>query len=88
MGVLLSVESKLDAAVISSLVLFLGSTIALWDKSVEHLSTTSLGRVMLVYSTPMNFIIYNVSAVPVIYCPCWNDFVITKKSERQMFIIS
>ena len=54
-------------AVISSFVLFLGSTIALWNKPVEHLAETSLGRVMLVYSTPLNFIIYNVSALPVIY---------------------
>jgi hypothetical protein len=53
--------------VISSFLLFLGSTIALWNKPVEHLAETSLGRVMLVYSTPLNFIIYNVSALPVIY---------------------
>jgi hypothetical protein len=55
------------AAVISSIVLFLGSTIALWNKPVEYLATTSLGRIMLVYSTPLNFVLYNVSALPVIY---------------------
>jgi hypothetical protein len=54
-------------AVVSSLLLFLGSTIALWNRPIDYLATTSLGKVMLVYSTPVNFIIYNVSAVPVIY---------------------
>jgi uncharacterized membrane protein YdjX (TVP38/TMEM64 family) len=53
-------------AVISSVILFLGSTVALWNKPVEHLAQTSLGRIMLVYATPLNFIIYNVSALPVI----------------------
>ena len=52
---------------ISSLLLFLGSTIALWNKPVEDLAETALGRIMLVYATPSNFIIYNVSALPVIY---------------------
>jgi hypothetical protein len=54
-------------AVISSLILFLGSTIALWNKPVEELAQTSLGRIMLVYAKPLNFVIYNVSALPVIY---------------------
>lgn len=54
-------------AVISSVILFLGSTIALWNKPVEDLAETALGRIMLVYATPSNFIIYNVSALPVIY---------------------
>jgi len=51
-------------ALTSSLILFLGSTIALWNKPVEELAATSLGRIMLVYATPLNFIIY----MPVIYC--------------------
>jgi hypothetical protein len=53
--------------VTSSVILFFGSTIALWNKPVENLAATSLGRVMLVYAAPLNFIIYNVSALPVIY---------------------
>jgi len=54
-------------AVISSLLLFLGSTIVLWNKPSENLAETALGRIMLIYSTPFNFIIYNLSALPVIY---------------------
>ena len=54
-------------AVISSVILFLGSTIALWNKPIEYLAETALGKIMLVYATPFNFIIYNVSAIPVIY---------------------
>ena len=54
-------------AVISSVVLFLGSTIALWNKPVEHLAQTRLGKIMLGYASPFNFIIYNLSALPVIY---------------------
>src|SRR5947208_1902158 len=55
------------AAAISSLMLFLGSTIALWNKPIENLAETVLGRTMLVYATPPNFVIYNLSALPVIY---------------------
>ena len=54
-------------AVITSLILFLGSTIALWNKPVENLAETALGKIMLVYATPSNFMIYNVSALPAIY---------------------
>jgi hypothetical protein len=54
-------------AVTSSVILFLGSTIALWKEPIEDLAETSLGRIMLVYATPANFAIYNLSALPVIY---------------------
>ena len=54
-------------AVISSLLFFLMSTLLLWNKPTEYLADTALGRVMLVYATPLNFLIYNVSALPVIY---------------------
>ena len=54
-------------ALISSVILFLGSTIAVWNKPIEYLAETALGRIMLVYATPSNFVIYNVSALPVIY---------------------
>jgi len=54
-------------AVISSVILFLGSTIVLWNKPIEDLAETALGRIMLVYATPSNFVIYNVSPLPVIY---------------------
>ena len=55
------------AAMISSLILFLGSTIALWYRPIEHLTETALGKIMLVYTTPTNFVIYNLTALPVIY---------------------
>ena len=54
-------------AVISSFILFLGSTIALWNKPVENLADTTLGKIMLVYATPFNYFVYNVSALPVIF---------------------
>jgi hypothetical protein len=54
-------------AVITSLILFLGSTIALWNKPVEYLAETRRGKIMLVYATASNFIIYNLSALPVVY---------------------
>jgi len=54
-------------AVVSSVLLFLGSSLLTWNESVESLADTPLGRVMLVYATPLNFLIYNVSALPVIY---------------------
>jgi hypothetical protein len=53
--------------VISSLILFLGSTLALWNTPVENLAETALGKIMLVYATPSNFVIYNLSALPVIF---------------------
>ena len=54
-------------AMISSVILFLGSTIVFWNEPIEDLAETALGKRMLVYATPFNFIIYNVSALPVIY---------------------
>jgi uncharacterized membrane protein YdjX (TVP38/TMEM64 family) len=54
-------------AVISSVILFLGSTIALWNKPVGDLAETALGKIMLAYATPSNFVIYNLSALPVVY---------------------
>src|SRR5438128_12382615 len=54
-------------AVISSVILFLGSTIALWNKPVEDLADSALGRIVVVYATPFNFAVYNFSALPVIY---------------------
>ncbi|SRR6266498_1014177 len=54
-------------AVISSVILFLGSTIAIWNYPVKNLADSALGRIMLVYATPFNFVIYNLSALPVIY---------------------
>src|SRR5256885_15865349 len=44
-------------AVFSSVILFLGSTIALWNKPIEDLADTALGKIMLVYATPSNFMI-------------------------------
>ena len=55
------------AAIVSSFALFLGSTLLLWKRPIDHLEHTKLGRVMLVYGTPFNFAIYNLSALPVIY---------------------
>lgn len=75
-GHLFPVGSELDRpAVVSSVVLFLMSTLLLWNKSMEYLATTPLGRVMLVYATPLTFLIYNVSALPVIY-GAWTHQVI------------
>ncbi len=54
-------------AVIVSLVGFLLSTLLLWNQSIDYLETTSLGKVMSVYGTPLNFLLYNLSALPVIY---------------------
>ncbi len=54
-------------ALSSSVFLFLGRTIVLWNKPVEYLAESGLGKIMLVYATPSNCIIYNVSSLPVIY---------------------
>src|SRR5207237_8077357 len=54
-------------AVVSSVVLFFGSTLALWHKPIDDLAETPLGRIMLGYTNPLNFILYNLSALPVIY---------------------
>lgn len=50
-----------------ALVSFLVSTLLLWRKQFEYLANTALGKIMLVYSTPLNFALYNMSAVPFIY---------------------
>ena len=55
------------AAIITSLSFFLGSTLALWNKPIDHLTDTTLGRAMLVYAKPLNFLVYNISVVPVVY---------------------
>jgi hypothetical protein len=55
------------AAIVSSVALFLGSTLLLWKKPIDYLEDTRLGRIMLAYGTPFNFAIYNLSALPVIY---------------------
>jgi hypothetical protein len=62
-------------AVVSSVLLFFGSSLVTWNRSVEYLADTSLGRVMLVYATPLTFLIYNASALPVIY-GAWTHQVI------------
>jgi hypothetical protein len=54
-------------AMISGVILFLGSTIALWNKPVENLADTALGKIMLVYASAFNYFIYNVSSLPVIF---------------------
>jgi hypothetical protein len=54
-------------AVVSSVILFLMSTLLLRNRSVEYLAATPLGRAMLVYATTLTFLIYNLSALPVIY---------------------
>lgn len=54
-------------AVIVGLVGFLLSTILLWNQPIDFLETTSLGKVMDVYGRPVNFLLYMLSALPVIY---------------------
>ena len=54
-------------AVIVSVVGFLLSTLLVWKQPIDQLKTTSLGKFMAVYSTPSNFLLYNLSALPVIY---------------------
>ena len=54
-------------AVIVGVLGFLLSTILLWNKPIEGLATTQLGKIMAVYATPLNFMLYNLSALPVIY---------------------
>ena len=54
-------------AVIVGVLGFLLSTILLWNKPIEGLATTQLGKIMAVYTTPLNFMLYNLSALPVIY---------------------
>ena len=56
-------------AIIASVSFFLFSTLFLWNRSVdlEHIASTPLGRIMLTYTTPVSFFLYNFSAVPLIY---------------------
>lgn len=46
---------------------FVLSTLVLWRRPIENLSGTPLGRAVLVYATPLNFVLYNLSAVPIGY---------------------
>ena len=50
-----------------SMAFFLLSTIFLWGDRFEYLSHTHLGRALLVYSYPLNFLLYNISIVPLVY---------------------
>lgn len=52
-------------AVFVALASFLLSTLLLWRKKhYEYLAATSLGRIILIYTTPLNFLLYNLSALP------------------------
>ena len=42
-------------AVIRTVILFLGSTIALWNKPIENLAESALGRIMLVLRHALQF---------------------------------
>lgn len=55
------------AAALISMALFLGSTLVLRNKPIDYLSRSALGKIMLVYATPVNFLFYNLSALPVVY---------------------
>lgn len=46
---------------------FLPSTLLLWDKRVGPLAGTALGKLLLVYTTPSGFVLYNLSALPLGY---------------------
>lgn len=54
-------------ALIMSTLFFLGSSVLLWNKPIDYLQKTGLGRVMLIYADPVSFLLYNLSALPVIY---------------------
>ena len=54
-------------ALIVGMGFFLLSTIFLWGDRFEYLGNTHLGRVMLVYINPLNFVLYNASIVPLVY---------------------
>ena len=54
-------------ALIISMSLFFISTLLLWDKPNDYLAETVSGKFMLVYATPLNFFLYNFSALPLIY---------------------
>jgi len=57
------------ATVLVALTFFLLSTLLLWREhvNVEKLVDTPLGKIMLPYATPLNFFLYNFSAVPLVY---------------------
>ncbi len=56
-------------ALVGSFVLFLLSTILLWNKqsNLSGIEKTSLGKIMMAYSTPFRFMLYNISIVPLVY---------------------
>ncbi len=56
-------------AIIASIFFFLFSTLLVWKRNVDlqQIENSSLGKIMLVYSTPLNFFLYNFSAIPLIY---------------------
>ena len=54
-------------ALVIGMSFFLLSTILLWGDRFQNLAETHLGRVLLVYSSPLGFAFYNVSVVPLVY---------------------
>ncbi|MCI0489500.1 MAG: hypothetical protein L0229_23155 [Blastocatellia bacterium] len=55
------------AAVVASTLFFLLTTLILWNKPSDGLAKSPLGKILLVYATPLNFFFYNFSALPLIY---------------------
>src|SRR5258708_65221 len=62
-------------ALIISMTFFLFSTIFLLGKNTDYLSATKQGKFLLVYTTPLNFFLYNFSAVPLAYRVWTHDFL-------------
>ena len=55
--------------------MFFFSTLLLWRRPLDYLEKTTLGKILLVYSKPLNFLLYNFSVIPYIY-GIWNhDFL-------------
>ena len=55
-------------AVVISIVSFLLSTLLLWrKKQFNYLAETMLGKIILIYATPLNFLLYNLSTIPFVY---------------------
>lgn len=54
-------------AIVSAIILFFLSTLLVWRHPIQNLEKTSLGKIMLVYSKSINFLLYNISVVPYIY---------------------
>lgn len=54
-------------ALIGSMALFLISTVALWGEDMEYVASSALGRFSLAYATVPGFILYNLSALPLVY---------------------